>query len=611
MSDTREMKRYRMKRGTPLLAAAGLIALTATAAAGGIGELMVNSAGRAASESAPEAEARYDRPAAAAYATLSALLTNPAPIDSGFVITNREIISTCSGCHQADSEGRLGRISYMRKTPEGWQTSIVRMIALYGVELEPTEAREIVRYLSNNQGLAPDELEDGRFESELRTIEYTYAASEPTETTCNACHSMGRVITQRRTEEEWRLLSETHRALYPLIDNQRFRRSGPPAANATGEAADRRHPVDRAIEHLAEAFPLETASWAAWSANMRDPQLEGTWTLSGYDPAMGPVHGTVVIRPVDGRNDEFTSETRMIAPESGKQIRRTGRSIVYTGYQWRGRSTAPGDSSQYREVMVLERGSGEMTGRWFTGEYGELGLDVTLKRVTALPVVSTVYPTALGPGANQEVRVYGSNLSTVPPGRVSFGTGVTVRSVSQAEPGVLLLRVDVAEGAAIGRRDLTLADVSFSEALAVYDEIDAIRVEPFTGMARTGGQIRPRQFMQYEAVAYHDGPDGKAETDDDLKLMRVPATWSMDEYPETFEDDDIRFVGTLDQNGFFTPAGDGPNAERSGNRNNIGTVYVVASYTPPGSTKSLTARSHLLVTVPNYITFDPWTVTSR
>ena len=33
---------------------------------------------------------------------------------------------------------------------------------------------------------------------------------------------MGRVITQRRTEEEWDLLLATHRALYPLVDNQAF-----------------------------------------------------------------------------------------------------------------------------------------------------------------------------------------------------------------------------------------------------------------------------------------------------------------------------------------------------------------------------------------------------
>ena len=47
---------------------------------------------------------------------------------------------------------------------------------------------------------------------------------------------------------------------------------------------------------------------------------------------------------------------------------------------------------------------------------------------------------------------------------------------------------------------------------------------------------------------------------------------------------------------------DGPNPKRSGNRNNIGDVWVVAEFTPRRRRrKPLRARAHLLVTVPVYM----------
>jgi quinohemoprotein amine dehydrogenase len=75
----------------------------------------------------------------------------------------------------------------------------------------------------------------------------------------------------------------------------------------------------------------------------------------------------------------------------------------------------------------------------------------------------------------------------------------------------------------------------------------------------------------------------------------------MEEYTAPFGDDDTQFVGALDGNGLFTPSLDGPNPKRSGNRNNVGDVWVVAELTPPGASKPLRARAHLLVTVPVYM----------
>ena len=131
----------------------------------------------------------------------------------------------------------------------------------------------------------------------------------------------------------------------------------------------------------------------------------------------------------------------------------------------------------------------------------------------------------------------------------------------------------------------------------VYDKIDGIRVVPQAGMARVGGAVYPKQLQQFQAVGISNGPDGKPDTADDLNLGIVDVKWSLEEYPATFGDDDAQYVGVLDQKGLFTPNVDGPNPKRTGNRNNIGDVWVVAEV--PAST--LRARAHLLVTVPLYM----------
>jgi quinohemoprotein amine dehydrogenase len=124
-------------------------------------------------------------------------------------------------------------------------------------------------------------------------------------------------------------------------------------------------------------------------------------------------------------------------------------------------------------------------------------------------------------------------------------------------------------------------------------------------MARTGGANFPKSFEIFDAVGYDDGPDGESGTDDDLALGRMDVTWHVEEYAATYGDDDIDFVGSLGQNGVFDPAADGPNPARSGNRNNIGDVWVVATHRT-GAGEELSARAHLVVTIPLYMRFDPF-----
>jgi quinohemoprotein amine dehydrogenase len=539
---------------------------------------------------------------------------SPRKPDEGIPVTSAAVQRACGSCHAADEKQQMSRISFQRNTPEGWQETIRRMGALNGLRIEPQTAREVVKYLSDHLGLAPEEVRPAAWDLERRVTDYKYAANADAESVCNKCHTLGRVITQRRTREEWNLLIAMHRGWYPLVDNQAFRRGGPaprdPAAD--GRPPDTRHPVEKAVDHLARAFPLKTAEWAAWSATMRPARLEGTWAVSATEVGKGAVYGRVVIKS-SGATDEFTTEMTIIDARSGQRTTRAGQGIVYTGFQWRGRSTqAANEESALREVMFVDRDWRTMEGRWFTGGYDELGWEVRLERVGAESVVLGTDRTALrAGGAGQSLRIYGANLpANLRTADVDLGSGVTVTRIASATPDEVTVTVDVAASAALGARDLFVAGRSRAKAVALYDSIDTMKASPAWAMARVGGGAFPKALAQFEARAFDNGPDDRPDTADDIDLGLVPATWSIEEFAATYDDDDIKFVGSMDATtGRFTPNIDGPNPARRGNRNNIGDVYAVATYTPEGRDgkpgKPLRARAHLLVTVPLYMRWEP------
>lgn len=530
--------------------------------------------------------------------------------DKGIPVDNQVVVEYCSSCHASDDSGRMSRISYLRKTPEGWQSSIRRMIALSNVAVYPAAAREIVTYLSNSHGLAPEELRPGMFEVERRMIDWQYEADEVTRETCSGCHSMGRVITQRRTEEEWNLLMAMHRAYYPYVDYQAFRYMGP-APGSTRTPRDTRDPMAKAVDHLSEVFPLETPEWTEWAATMRPARLAGTWAISATQTGYGRLFGEVLIEAVPGTDDRFTTSTTITYARSGRTVTRQGSTTIYTGYQWRGRSTLDNGEDPLREVLLVERDWQEISGRWFGGDYDEFGLDVALDRVGSDPMVLGLEPRALKRGtAGQQVRIFGANLpSALGVDAVDLGPGIHVGRVNQSAAGSVTVTVDVDDDASIGSRDVFIVGAGRPGSVFVFDEVHSIQVNPAWGMARIGGTVHPKGHVQFEARAYHDGADGATGTDDDVDLGMVDAAWSLEEYSATLHDDDIEFVGTIDRsNGLFTPNLDGPNPERSGNRNNVGDVWVVASFLPEGAgpARPLQARSHLIVTVPLYMRWDPW-----
>src|SRR5439155_23964074 len=114
---------------------------------------------------------------------------------------------------------------------------------------------------------------------------------------------------------------------------------------------------------------------SAWSATMRPPRLQGKWALSGRQLGKGPIFGQVVIN-ASGAADaaEFTTESTFTYARTGETVKRTGRVIVYTGYQWRGKSdqgASAGANGSWRGVLFVDRDWSRASGRWFTGAYDE------------------------------------------------------------------------------------------------------------------------------------------------------------------------------------------------------------------------------------------------
>jgi quinohemoprotein amine dehydrogenase len=545
--------------------------------------------------------------------------------DEGIPVTDQLTIQKCASCHKKDEKGRLTRISYERLTPEGWQQAIKRMVRLNGLTLTPEEARGIVKYLSNYHGLAPEEAKPVMYQAEHRMID-EIVPDESVRNACIICHSYGRIISQRRTKEEWDLLINMHVGYFPVVEFQGFRRFPPPPdAPPPPPGTDTRHPADRAVEFLAKTFPLQTPEWGAWRANLRAPKLAGRWLLTGYQIGRGRVYGEVVIE-AGAAEDEFTTKTKLTYVKDGAVTTRNGRSLVYTGYSWRGRSfndkskgegngeiTTTTDPAELREVMFVSRDWSQIEGRWFWGDYEEFGIDVTLRRVGAEPLVLGLDRSSIkSPSTGEQLKIFGANLpSDLKAEDLDFGPGFKVKRIVSAASDQVVVEVDVAEGAALGKRDIAVRRSFAPGAITVYDKVDYIKINPDKAMARLGGVKFPKGYQQFEAIAWNRGPDNKPQTPDDLNLGPVDVEWAIEEFPSIYDDDDKNYIGVLSRTALFTPAIEGPNPKRKFERNNYGEVWVVATYRPKDAApsagkdaKPMTARSYFVVTVPLYVKWD-------
>ncbi len=476
------------------------------------------------------------------------------------------LLDKCGQCHTA-SDTNLSRIEGQRKTPEGWMMTIVRMQHQHGLDVTADERRTLVQFLSDTQGLAPAETAPFRYALE-KDPNAQEAPDEPMGSMCARCHTEARAALQRRTPEEWLLHMDFHVGNYPTIEYQALGRDREWYKIATEEMAP----------FLAETYPFETEEWTGWQGHEKTA-VAGDWIVMADLPHAGEAYGRLT---VTGDASPYQVSGEMITAE-GTSLPVSGHMNLYTGYEWRATLDIGGET--YRQVLAVSADGAAIEGRQFLRDTDSLGGRLSGARVDAGVTILGTVPSAVPAGA-ATVQVVGSGLDTLDASAGSatandFGAAVT-------------LETD-------GNGMVTFSSGDAQGSIAHYASVDGIAVEPAFTIARVGGgsDIGPAAVpAHFKAIGLWNGPDGEAGTEDDVRIGRIEAEWSVTNLHEhAAKMDDAGHAGQIDQFGIFTPAIAGPNPDRPFTTNNAGELKIVAN--AMGQTNEAT----LIVTVQRFI--DP------
>jgi quinohemoprotein amine dehydrogenase len=509
-----------------------------------------------------------------AQSTDQAAVTVPAPLAS------------CVGCHIPDENGALSRIRDQRKTAEGWEMTINRMRLIHGLTLSgqeiniaPTSMREMVKYLADNQGLAPSESEPYRYLLE-QDLNRTEDIDADLAVMCGRCHSSARFALQRRTEDEWEKLVHFHLGQYPSTEYSLYGRD----RDWLGQA------LNESVPALAKAYPLETDAWREWQATPK-PALAGRWVMAGHMAGRGDLHAVMTVE--GGESDNYSISLEGVFAD-GAELSGTGKAVVYTGYDWRAQLTL-GDITM-RQVFAADASGNEMTGRMYLRGQDLQGVRLTAARDDGPARIVAVSPSHIRQGSSQQLVISGVGLE----GDIKLPAGIKIESEVSRTANRIEVQVSAAGDAALGMGDVSVGPVASTGSLAVYDAIDQLQVRPAFGVARVGdnGGSTPKVNAAFRAVGVDFGADGEAGTDDDITLGYVDGVnWQVQPWDEIAERmDDVKFAGNMGrQSGIFEPAGAGPNPERVQGTNNAGNLKVVASLEQDGD--SVMGEGQLIVTV--------------
>jgi quinohemoprotein amine dehydrogenase len=488
----------------------------------------------------------------------------------------------CSGCHVEDPPGYFRRISAIRKSPEGWLMTLVRMQQAHHVTL-PEDARDaIVKYLSDTEGLAPSESAKGRFALERRPNEPDQVVTDELAAMCGRCHSLARVILQRRDRDEWLKLVHTHVGQFPTLEYQALARD-----RFWWDTATTQLPVE-----LANLFPLDTPAWRTWQTG-HHASPAGDWIVFGRIPGGGDYYGSLQVSAV--RAGEFTARYALRHANGKPMESRQSRVSLYTGYEWRG--TSEQGATTRHEVFALSEDGQSLSGRWFDADHAEAGGDLTARRSVGPAAIFAVFPSALKAGATREVVIVGRNLA----GRVSFGPG-TSASVLSRDANTVRVEVAAAPSATVGMRTVQVGTLEAPRMAVIYDHVDRLEVRPSFGIARLGGGRLPAVAAQFEAFGYLVARPGGAQSEA-IPLGPIQVDWRVEPHgQQAAKDNDVQFAGVMRADGRFEPSSAGPNPQRAFSTNNAGDLNVIAELKQAGGEGPPRGEAHLVVTMQRWIT---------
>ena len=294
------------------------------------------------------------------------------------------------------------------------------MMALNGLKIDPQTARAVVKSCRTTSAWRPEEARPAAYEVERRfsTTKPLRDRRREGRLQCRATRWAASSRSGAR-KQEWDLLIAMHRGWYPLDrppgvpphgpGAARSRRRRPPARHASPVGEGRRLP-GRDLP-AADDGVVVVGRVDAPGAHRRHVDAHGLGDRQGPDLRPGRDHA--------GRRHAPTSSpptTTYTYARSGEQVTRTGRTSIYTGFQWRGRSTVGGaDGTALREVMFVERDWRGIDGRWFTGGYDELGIDVQLapRRHETDRARRRSQPACRAGGTGQALKIYVANAAGV------------------------------------------------------------------------------------------------------------------------------------------------------------------------------------------------------
>lgn len=498
----------------------------------------------------------------------------------------------CTACH-VPKDGKLDSIESVRMTPEGWRMTLSRMVRNHGLQLKEDEAHKILKYLSDNYGLAPSEVTPFEYVLEERnsTLEGHDKAGLPPNVTgaCVQCHSFARIALQRRTPEMWKRLPDLHEYIVPFVASD---------TSSAGNLIDpwRQVATKGAVPYLTKRFPFETPAWTGWQAAAK-PDYSGKWLVVGHDSAKGGDY-TGVLTVTSSGDDQYSGKFTHDF-EDGSSVSGATEAILYAKFQWRGRAQVA-DRTEVEIFFGNENGS-TMHGRRLLTPVGDLGMDETLYKVGGGARLLTAIPKSIRAGQTVKVRLFGMNLpADLGADAISLGDGIKVKSISQSGDNTVIAEV-VADGhAKVGPRNVKISGVESKQALYLYKTVDYVAITPERGFGRPGGTRGPKVNQQFEAEGFTHGPDGKP-----VNIGRVgPLKWDVAERVSRISDDDVLYVGKVDPYGTFIANTDGPNPEREHSESNVGDVWVEAWYQPDPSKPPMGARAFMLLMPPKFV-FNP------
>lgn len=497
-------------------------------------------------------------------------------------VISEQVDQSCITCHAVNGK-KLERISDVRKTPEGWLGTVQRMERIHGVKLTDDERKQIVKDLSKVQGLSPEEAEPVQYwMANLPSYSEPNYASEAVNNSCINCHAGGRFEAQRRTEEEWKNLKDFHLVMFPSIYLNHRHMDWPKEA-------------EEAIAALVSQYKYESEEWENWKGKEYNPS--GKWKVVGFQATKGFYLGESEFVKEDD-NFKETKEIQFLG--SKNKMTQTGPVEMYGGFMLRTQFKDDQGSKQRGTYNVLNNGA-QIKGNW--SQVNDLGISATetyFKVQTEVPEIIFMENKEVKIGSTAEIKVYGMNLTKVTPETLTVPEGAIVKSFVAESDDQAVLTVEVSEKLLPGHYEIKIENGTVHDSLTVYQAVDYLKIDPPYGVARVGDR-GPMQKVstQFTAYAYSNGKDGKKDTEDDLKLMPVKAQWTLKGYPDEENTDEIKFIGSIDENGLFTPLAEGMNEERDFTQENVGAVTVHIKAEVDG--KTYEATSHHISTVPDYV----------